>query len=481
MAWQELFENHLFDAAPYALLALKLAVLSLHIGVLIYALPLPIPQVKKWAPRLIEEAIIVGVLALSFHVILLSVRILGASIGATWEALNAWILEQVTLVAALYSFSMVIDMVLESVEGIPVLSALISKYPIIKIALQKLSVFIVNTAAPVILGGLYLIGAIYLLLYLHGGKIFGLGLALYAVPFGAARSVGAWLLALYIVFMIGLPFLPIFLNVFAGIPITQAPEGYSIATARMEGLTGPVQWGVLQLLDSNGSVLTEYNVYAGRAYSEALASGLIVVPREAVKARLDYMGLLIEPSNPRIPDTPVYGLTLYFPLVVWNPHPGVLVYSTREPSAVESGRDSAVVEVEGPSTVVVVAAAGCGISSRAEGGGVESEALSYDWRGVPVAGVAYTVHEGSKATLTVEFGGCSWEEVKRDLARENVDLGDAYNIIEKYFSPEFYASLLLYYLVLPSAYIAMLLGITAGVARVLGGGWSLPIKPRRWR
>ncbi len=467
----DVLEYHYNDALWFALLAFKLSVLSFYIGVLIYSLPIPWSPLKRWAPKLIGDGIIGSALSIGFAVFIYGAFHLGLLLGVTWETFLVWILEQISLVMAIQAAVKALILAYEKLTAIGIV------FTKLLVAAEFL-----DKAIPVIIGVLSLMASFAYIILVAGGKILGLGLALYTAPFGVTRAVGSWLIAFYIVFMIGLPLYPVFLGLISG-AIEPGELNDGVAVINVSGASGPLQWGVVEFLDIEGNLVAGYEVLNGVAVASDKTMPLVVVPGSASYLRIKYMDAYFIPENASITGRNVFeSLNIELPWVTWNPHQGVLLYSTEPAASFEAGleRVKARYSIEGRGYIELAVLDGCTAGYFVEEAPSDAriEERSFTFAGVRGKGYRLVLPSGGEVTIEAWIEECEWTDA-RGAAKDYPDyLGrkTIYETISKYWDPEYIASLIIVYLVAPSAYVAMLFGATAGVAKVLGGSWRIPFR-----
>ena len=168
--------------------------LTFYIGALIYALPIPLSGVKRWGPRLLADAVYTMSLTVFFSSIFSFVTNVMKLLGASWNLLFAYISSQVMFktiaVVVLAQTSYMINKI------IPGISALI-KLIMSKILFSLYISLLVFSLASIIKNLCILLASI--------------GIALMSIPFRIGRYAGAFLLSFSIVFYVGLPLLPHFI------------------------------------------------------------------------------------------------------------------------------------------------------------------------------------------------------------------------------------------------------------------------------
>lgn len=182
----------------YLILAYSLAVLTYYFGVLIYVLPIPWWGIKKWAPTLIYDAFVVSVLVFSFTAIIEAINYLGGILNIDWQAYFNWIGNRIAMLGSFITFIITLSLIASHIGAKALSSAVLG--PIASISTYTL----------IVLEIFFILGLIFKEYF---SKILIFGILLYAIPFRIARSAGATLIAMSIIFTIALPLLPAFVNV----------------------------------------------------------------------------------------------------------------------------------------------------------------------------------------------------------------------------------------------------------------------------
>jgi len=220
----------------FLLIAYYLALLSFYLGVLIYSLPIPITGLKRWGPRLLSDAFFVATLVVGFDLIIEFANYLLQLLGASWPIFTATI--AMAAGSELFLLSILSEISSFIYKAMPTIASLI------------------NILSSKIVYSLYILLFMYTLaLFIKYGHylIASLGVALMAIPFRIARGAGALLFAFSLVFYVGLPLYPWFYSTFVAAPLIHEAPG-AILDGRVVNMFGsPIMSGKLILLESNSS------------------------------------------------------------------------------------------------------------------------------------------------------------------------------------------------------------------------------------
>ena len=273
-------------------IAFSLAVLTYYVGVLIYSIPIPWYGLKRWAPMLIVDGIIVSGLVLFFNNIILLVDYIYNLLGASWDN---YLSHMKSLWAMLFSLILFIEMFLTILTKMPLRIYLFSS--------------ILHTFKSILSYGLLIITLLIILSIVVKTllpKLVALSILLYSIPFRIARTAGASLLAFAIVFYIGLPLMPYFTLMLA-LP-ESTPESfntlidYGVAYPRIliKSLhDDPIPFAILNVYNDNGELIARYvSERDGWIYASYPNKGLPAVKEYSID--IVYYGLVFKTIPDRI-------------------------------------------------------------------------------------------------------------------------------------------------------------------------------------
>ncbi len=178
-------------------IAFYLSVLTYYLGVLFHMLPIPFYGVKKWGPQLMIDGVFSAILVFSYSFIQWLIKYFGGVLGVSWERYDAWLVTEVNIVLSTIVLLKVFGMGLSSIGLNFLANSLIS--PLIS-SLTYLLIFILT------------VSMLVTMIYTLSPTLLALGIVLHSFPFRLARSSGATLLAVTIVFSIATPLLPNFIE-----------------------------------------------------------------------------------------------------------------------------------------------------------------------------------------------------------------------------------------------------------------------------
>jgi len=243
------------------LLAFNLAILTYNIGVVIYALPVPIKTVKKWGTSLIVDGISASLLISCFTVMIYVANYLLNMFNADWNHFFSWIAGRAALIFSVFS-------ALTYISGFLKYSYLSFINSPINIVIGYLSATLSALKALTFLGSFVLNYYRYLII---------LGILLYSIPFKIGKNAGSYLIAFALVFFVGLPLMPAFVEVFqASIPATEV-GGIEISGYITDSSGGAVPYAVVEVFQGDELVGMILSDESGRY---VLGDGLDLLPKE---------------------------------------------------------------------------------------------------------------------------------------------------------------------------------------------------------
>lgn len=187
--------------SPFYILyiAINVASLTYVLGSLFYGFPIPIYGLKKWGPRMMSDAIYAGVWVNIYGFIITFINQIQGLLGIDWNTfyalltnLEVQMFDDMTILKSMYY----ILTVTRASAAAPILA------PILQFS-SFLSDIIFLTQFLIDLG--IFIQATYMLLI-------SIGILLLSLPFRMGKGIGGTLIASTMIFYVGLPYLPVFVN-----------------------------------------------------------------------------------------------------------------------------------------------------------------------------------------------------------------------------------------------------------------------------
>jgi hypothetical protein len=460
------------------LLALGLAVLGYHLGVLLLSIPIPFASVKRWGPILMRDSLYASILVFSSNMILGTIPYFQSLFGLSWKSFDIWILGRTSWLIGWKTAISTLLTAFSQVGGGLFLHTLVD--PFLKM---------INYA----LTTLYSIFSLSIILRSFYAKFIIIGILLMSVPFRLTRSVGSSFIAFTIVFMIGLPFLPSFISSFSSTQLSGPPSNANVVFGDISVRTidgEPLCYPVII-----GDVGEESIVFLYRGDKEGVIHSVFPdggLPKNAsYHVILDYMGLKtpLEPY-PVVPDrdyivvsdsssgyTVRLNLTSY--LIIDQPSCYTIVYrspevnidslrvSGRRGIIYASGPPSAYIEFRTLSPNAIHFSVLQGNTSMSNG--------TWSWYGLK--GYFYRVYLDSSVENVIVYTA---EDTVKNPPLPSVKEKSYLDSIG--FSPwtdfsRMAATVLMSWIVLPAVYLFILGSISAALAYLIGGSRNkLPLR-----
>ncbi len=455
------------DEADALLIAYRLSILAFYIGVLIYALPIPIGGLKRWAPTLMGDAVLAAILSLAFFYILDASNYIAGILGGSWELFSAWYRDAFSAVVGIKTILITLYTIPDPTGISDAIASMLA--PVDKAV----------TAALIFLAS---IGGLGELVVNYSPLLAAIGVGLYAVPFRLTRSAGAWLIAFALVFNAGLQVLPVFISTIADAPESPVnpPEIGNVVFAEVrvvDNYGNPIRGGILHVYNETWSEVAVYLVDSEGYAISSSGERTISLPDSNIYIDLELNGILF-PTYPS-PITPddynqegsTWSLEITAPDILWSPGPYMIVYTTGYPYDAVISDTSAEFTVELYLNHYIEAAYPVGCSINLYSDELEASQYTMEWRGIDVE--YYTLYPHSYGLYTVEAYAdpCNLDitpdvEVKDYWQPTDINFVD-YNLL---------AAFILYYFTIPLLYIFLLFAATMGVARLLGGRDRLQVR-----
>ncbi|MEM0453539.1 MAG: carboxypeptidase-like regulatory domain-containing protein [Sulfolobales archaeon] len=448
------------------LIAFDLAILTYNLGVVLYSLPIPLKSVKRWGTNLIIDGISTSILISSFTLILGLANLLQSLLNADWNAYFTWVGSRIAMVFSAFSALTYISGLIKSYTSI--LSSPIN------IVLGYLS------AAFSALRLLAFLGSFILNYYRY---LIVLGVLLYSLPMRIGKNAGAYLIAMSLVFYIGLPLMPAFVENFQASLSDISPETTSIYGYVLDSSGIVIPNAVIHLYSHSeleGTLLTDDR---GR-YN--LGGGYDLLPRDFnYDIRVELYGVIFatQPENISsevcIPKG-VCNLNLTIPGVLTAAYGKLLVLRPANTVAnvIKVSEDEVGFTLNTYSDasnikLLIIYPKGTTIHYLFINGEKTNCSFTenFDWYGIQV-NVCELISMNSSAYVDIAYESVYFEKPmvneKRIISVENVNTILANSV-------SLGMALIFSLVFLPSLYMTLLLSISASLARFLGGR-GIPLK-----
>jgi len=449
------------------LIAYKLAILTFYIGVLIYALPIPWKGIKRWGPILIMDGILTAGFVLVFRLFFDFTDFLITLLGGSWYFFNLWTFKILAWVLTTKTSLIGIKVILTAAGLSSVYSSFIAP-------LDRT------------LDAVYVTAAWYLgmgkLIVNYGKYLAGLGVVLYAVPFRIARSAGAWLIAFVLVFSVGLPVMPSFVAYMSELP--EPPDvgpiqelGITLAKVEVrDARGGPIIYGVSEIVNEEYGLIARYKIYGSLLFSDRTDYTITVPSRKPVTYHVEVNGVrFIAHPNPVTPidytqRDAIWRLNLEVPNLVWITGNTIFYTNGYIEDVKITGNSSVTIAVvsvylERGWAAEVNYASHCDVEVQAPG--LRASSYPWQWAGLTGRAVRLVADSPGVYTVTAVVRDCSLR-LPDDLP-DTLDMFKNANLGWNFIDFDVIALLLVYYVTIPILYAFLLIVVTNGVARLLGG------------
>lgn len=444
-------------------LAVKLALLSFYIGVLIYALPIPIRGIKRWGGTLLRDSMFSFILAISLTAIMEFAQGIAGMLGGSWPYFDSWLTNGIELLLSVKVALLALSSLASYVPGGSAARALVSPF---------------NDALTADLLLMITLAAIEAIVRYAGTLIALLGLVLFALPFRLGREAGAWFIAFVVTFSVGLQVMPAFESAIASSPSIGVSPGAAALGLTYEKVAvytangQPLGYSVLELyanVSGSATKVAQYWVESdGYAYDpQSPQPQMVSMPSsQPVYAYvvIDGVGSALEPY-PFNPSNYSFSqqVTLRSPYIIYSAGNDVMIF-TNQPNQVSLEQTANGVRVEANlgygGLLEVRAPQGCEVNISSS---VEPGRSTWTWLGV--SGNSWYFEGPLNLSASLSLGRCQAPNVSGFVTMDYATKFFGINYLSVNVIEEF----IVYYLVVPFMYMATLTTIAYALARLLGG------------
>jgi len=450
-------------------IALALSFLGYNLGALLTMLPLPFQGVKKWGYIIMKDSIYAAILSLSSGIIVYVVTHIQNILGSDWSAFDTWIVERTGfLIGWKTAFSAFMAATSKFTGGAFVHTVF---EPVTKMINYALTTLYSILSVSLIIRSFYL-------------KMIFLGILLLSVPFRLTRSVGAYFIAFSIVFLIGLPFMPLFITEFSYSQSLPSPPTDTVEFVFFDVKTAlgePIPYGVLEGYSNNRLIFRYISDERGIVNAGFPDRG--VPMNNTYSVDLVYLGIKtmvvpssIDPqvhytfSNKLLPEARAY-VNLTTPLLITTLGSNVGVFRSHnlEVVVVSYGSNEVSLKtraIDGDGFLVIRYPLGCNVVIS----GQINQTLLNDWSWEGLIGkeakITISNENDTPTEITIRNAGCP--EAKKPRIKEVTYLDSIGLSPWKDFS-RFAASILLSWVVMPAIFVFILGVISAALAYLIGG------------
>ncbi len=439
-------------------LAYSLSLLTYSLGALLYGSPLPVKSVKKWGVLMMYDGLASAVLVSSYSLLLrLGEHLLGA-LGASWPSFIDWLTSRTAVLVTAYLAAQSLATSLK-LSGADVLLELLKH------------------VASLIAASLTAIKMIYLIsivVYSLRDRILAVGVLLYAIPLRVGKGVGAAMIALSLIYYVGLPLMPAFAHAFESPQLPAVGERYgSISGKVVDVLERPVPHPIVSLYrDSGDPTATRVGDAEGRFHfgppQDLMPLG------EGFDAEVVFMGYRLRPDPARL-SVPWTGVLRIGNLLYAGGGLAIIFVGVLELRDFNLSTGSVVLEINvlsSGATLFLLKLAPVQVNEIAVNGErVECSWSSFSWRGLAIEECRIALEAG-ESSVQISYSGDGYPRPDAE-AKHYVNVGDVVDYLNILLTTA--ASYLYSYLLLPSAYLAILSASSYALSRFLGGGLRLRV------
>ncbi|MEM1623596.1 MAG: hypothetical protein QW543_05655 [Sulfolobales archaeon] len=439
-------------------LAYMLSLLTYSLGAVLYGSPLPLKSIKKWGVLMMYDGLASAVLVSAYSLLLKLGDYFLAILGASWPNFIAWLTGRMTTLVASYLAIQSIATALK-VSGADILVELLKHVG----SLIATSLTAIKT--------IYLISIV---VYSLRDRVLAIGILLYTIPLRMGKSAGAAMIAISIVYYIGMPLMPVFALALESPQPPIAGDRYGAITGGVVDVLGnPVPHAVVKFYKSSRDpAIVVLGDFDGKFYvgppKDLLSLG------EEFEVEVVFMGyaLGVDPALIKVPwsgplrvSSMLYageGLSIVFI--------GILEISSTNLSSGYVVLNLRVLSSE--ATLIFLKLASVKVEEILVGAEpISCRWSTFSWGGLEVEECSVTLSEGKYEVKVSYFGS----HVPRPKVEEkhyvNVsDIIEYLNVIQTAAVSYLYS-----YLLLPSAYLIILSASSYALSKFLGGGLRLRV------
>jgi len=442
------------------LLAMDIAMLTYALGVLILALPVPLRSVKRWGPKLIADAIAAVILASSSTLILYLGDELLKVTGVDWPSFYAWLSARTAVLGGVFAGLTYAASFVKSTE-----------YSYLSSPLKMAASFLTTSFSA--LRGLYFLSSF---IYVYRDKLTSIGILLYSLPLRVGKGVGSFFIAVSLVMYVGMPLLPAFVSSFENVTVANGLRWNSetIKIRVVDSLGNPVPYPVLNFYSGN-SLGKPIGVIVGDEAGYAIVGdGLDALPNNfRFNVSVLFMGYVITPkpgvikhgdNNVKLTLRSLIYSSAAALLMPWRTE--IMYYN------ISPGLISVDIYTDTGFTAYLATIEDVNVTSvTLDGGALACHFAKRVWAEIPIKDCAFQVPQGEH-NITVKYTPSFYPRPSVNEKRITY-LNSIFDVITGVLT--LCISFLYALVFLPGVYLAMLLAMSAALARVLGGGLKLKL------
>ncbi len=439
-------------------LAYALALLTYSLGALLYGSPIPVRSVKRWGVAMMYDGLASAVLVSTYSLLLRLGEYLLGVLGASWPSFIAWLTGRtatlVTVYLALQSLAATLKL-----SGADVLLELLKH---------------VGNLVAASLTAIKMIYLISMIVYSLRDKILALGVLLYAIPLRVGKGVGAAMVALSLIYYVGLPLMPAFALAFESPQLSTAGDRYgSISGSVVDVLGGSIPYPIVSLYrGSRDPVATIVGDAEGEFYFGPPQD--LIPLGEEFEVEVVFMGYRLRP-DPASVVVPWSGVLRIGNALYAGGGLALMMVGVLELRASNLSLGSVELEINTLSpeaTLILLKLKSVQVSEAVVNGErVGCAWSSFSWRGLEIE-ECYVSLKAGESFVSISYSGDGYPRPDAE-ERHYVDVGDVVDYLNALLTAA--VSYLYSYLLLPSAYLAILSASSYALSRFLGGGLRLRV------
>ncbi len=440
-------------------LAYSLSLLTFSLGTVLYGSPIPIKSVKKWGVLMMYDGMASALLVSLYSLLVRLTDYLLTVLDASWPQFMLWLTGRTGILVTFYI-------------------SLQSMATALKLSGTDLLAELLKHVGSLVATSLTAIKVIYLIatvVYSIRDKILAVGILLYSIPMRVGKTAGAAMIALSLVYYVGLPLMPAFAAIFESPSAVVHSDGYGSIKGVVVDVAGrPIPYPVVRLYTTNGiepAVVVVGDVDGG--FYVGPPQDLIKLGKE-LEVDILFMGYKLSP-DPAVLVIPWTG-TLRVSNIMYLGNglsiifSGILVIEGVEhPSPTSATIKLSVIDYVADLGFLKVNSTNVN-QLLVDGKELTCTWTSFSWRGMLLDECFIQLGPGTHTVTVGHYSGIGYPEPEVE-ERHYIDYGDVMDYLNALQTTA--ASYLYSYLLLPSAYLVLLSTSSYILSKFLGGGLRL--------
>lgn len=441
-------------------IAYTLSLLTYSLGAVLYGSPIPLKSVKRWGILMMYDSLASAVLISIYSLILKLGDYLLEVLGVSWPYFTAWLTGRTASLVTSYLALQSIATALRA-SGADVLLELV----------KHISSLIATSLTAIKM--IYIISAV---VYTLRDKILALGVLLYSTPLRIGKSVGAAMIAISIVYYVGLPLMPSFAYIFETPTPLMTNDKYGSLDGVVTDILGkPIPYPVVRLYkNSRTPVAVTVGDEEGRFHIGPPQS--LVQRGEIFEFEVVFMGYKVRPEPHRV-EVPWSGELRVYSILYLGEGLALMLVGIFELSISSNTNTPEQIElslnvVSGEVTLSFLRLSSVNVSEISiNTEGVSCRWDSFSWNELEIEECRMQLNTGAYI-IRVAYTGASY--LRPHIDEKNYinisDIADYLGLVQTVAVSYLYS-----YLLLPSTYLIALSTASFALSRFIGGGLRLRI------